>query len=642
MNRKTKVIASLILVSLLLFIPFRVTFSTSLNEPIATLVMRFTGGGVTPDYCLFIANYLEEINIKVKVIVNEWEIYISNPLEYDDYDLFLFPDYSSKYLNLDIGRVFEFFCQDDSIPYVNESNKLLSLASNMSDFDIRKQKFYELQELVMDKIVPVLPLYASRLYEAFWSNTNGYDPNWGIVESLPYMSFDGYHEGQDSLDELNLAEGYRNTMLNPLFFYNEQSSLIWELLSEPILQILPNTPPFRSGLVVDWDQIDDFHYKFYMRNGIFWNPSYNVTNRDASSEPLDTIPTSKLMIGLKNGEFSDGTNQQVTAKDVVFTLLSYANPLISKTASKFNWISDIYVDKNNPLAFHILIDSNPKTPVKEKYVDFWYDLNCRILPEFFLNSSNPTQTHTTGNVSCIGLYPEIVTTPQWHAFNTSAFGCGKYMLNYVLPFEKTVLDRSPYWFGIGAIDGRFLMEPFTKTVNVYYFPDSTQALAEFLKGHLDWAQLTLFPQTRKELQDDPNYVVYSKLGRKLSYMLYNLKRPFIGGENNYVFLDNPAVSNYTIATAIRKAINYAIDREEMNKIFHDGEYILVNSLISPYFSNYYCDCIKYDRNIELSKQWLEYAGFKLPRKTSFPSTIFLGTVLLSTVIFLTFKKKRGK
>ncbi|MHA1408285.1 MAG: hypothetical protein ACTSSG_13020, partial [Candidatus Heimdallarchaeaceae archaeon] len=129
-----------------------------------------------------------------------------------------------------------------------------------------------------------------------------------------------------------------------------------------------------------------------MRDNVYWNPSFNVTGRDASSDPLDTIPISDLMVGLKDGEYSDGTNQQVTAKDAVFTYLAWANPTVSESTTYHDWISDVYVDETDPLAFHVLIDGNPSTPEREQYVDFWTRLSWTILPEFFLNSTDPTIT----------------------------------------------------------------------------------------------------------------------------------------------------------------------------------------------------------------------------------------------------------
>ncbi|MCG3221471.1 MAG: hypothetical protein H7641_08830 [Candidatus Heimdallarchaeota archaeon] len=118
------------------------------------------------------------------------------------------------------------------------------------------------------------------------------------------------------------------------------------------------------------------------------------------------------MKGLKNDEYSDGTNQQITAKDAVFTYLAGANDDVSNHATLLSWISDIYVDPHDELAFHIHIDGDPATPEIEDYVDFWSSLSFSILPEFFLNSTDSTITYTSGDVECTGIYPNITKTPQ--------------------------------------------------------------------------------------------------------------------------------------------------------------------------------------------------------------------------------------
>ncbi|MHA1223897.1 MAG: ABC transporter substrate-binding protein [Candidatus Heimdallarchaeaceae archaeon] len=350
-----------------------------------------------------------------------------------------------------------------------------------------------------------------------------------------------------------------------------------------------------------------------MRDNVYWNPSYNTTGRDASSDPLDTIPTSELMVGLKNGEYSDGTNQQVTAKDAVFTYIAWANDVVSESTSYHDWISDIYVDETDPLAFHILIDGDPSTPEREQYVDFWARLPWEIMPEFFLNSTNPTVTYTAGGVKTWGLYSDIVNTPQWIAFSTSAFGCGKYMLDYYIKNSVTVMRRSPHWFGVGAIDGTTGMQPFVDTINIRVIPDASAELAEFKAGKLDWAGLTLFPAERKQMQADPRFDVQTFITASFSFMFYNMRRPFIGGSDNFVFLDEPGKTEYTKGCAVRKAMNYAIDRDEMNQVLHDGEYLIANSVLYPFTAFYYYnDIIKYNYDLDAAIEWLTAAGYEMP------------------------------
>ncbi|MHA1398597.1 MAG: ABC transporter substrate-binding protein [Candidatus Heimdallarchaeaceae archaeon] len=645
MNKKTMVIALVIVTSFFITTAYQVNTITAFQEPIAHLTFKTVGGGTWGDLGLYIAQYLRDIGIEVEIKIEEWSVFVGSLILTHDYDIGIVglsgggasPDMRDVYTST--GSLNCFGLTQD-MPYENESETMQNEGVTISDLDERQQHYYDWQQLVMDKIIPILPLYAPKSHVASWSTLEGYDARWGYTDCLPYMNFNGYHEGQDSIDEINLADANWRE-LNPLLSDDTSSTNIWGLMAEPILQFSPDLAPLKTGLVYDWDQIDEFHYKFYMRDNVYWNPSYNTTGRDASSDPLDTISTSELMVGLKNDEYSDGTNQQVTAKDAVFTYLAWANPTVSESTTYHDWISDVYVDETDPLAFHVLIDGDPSTPEREQYVDFWTRLSWTILPEFFLNSTDPTITYSSGGVKTWGFYPGILDTPQWRTFSTSAFGCGKYMLDYYIKNSVTVLRRSPYWFGVGAIDGTTGMQPFVETFNMRVIPDNSAALAEFKAGKLDIISVTSFPSERKQMQADPRFNIQSFLTASFNFMFFNLQRPFIGGTSNYKYLDEPGKQTYTKGVAVRKAINYAIDRDEMNQVLYDGEYFLAHSILYPFTSFYYYnDIIKYDRNLDAAIEWLTAAGYTIEANVSIPLLGIVAAIGAAAFIAFKYKKKR--
>jgi hypothetical protein len=75
------------------------------------------------------------------------------------------------------------------------------------------------------------------------------------------------------------------------------------------------------------------------------------------------------------------------------------------------------------------------------------------MPEFYLNSSSTQVSYTSGCAECTGFYAGILDTTQWIMYGRSQFGCGKYMLDYHIINDKTVLRASPFWMGIDPIDG---------------------------------------------------------------------------------------------------------------------------------------------------------------------------------------------
>ena len=262
------------------------------------LVFKTHAGGVREDISSYIAEYLSEINIGLKIIIEEWIDFEYTMLETGDFDLAYAtiggggasPDMrdaftENGYLNM--------FGIDNSIPYCNESEEMQDYGATIVDPDARQAYLYTWQQLVMNKIIPMLPFFSERIYTGSWSNILGYEAQWSLDESLPYMSYAGLHQGQQSLDELNIA-GNEWGNLNPLY----SDILVWDLSSEPILQANTYYAPIKTGLVYDWEQIDETHFKFWMLDDLYWNPSYDIRERTALSGPLSSVSSGELLTGL--------------------------------------------------------------------------------------------------------------------------------------------------------------------------------------------------------------------------------------------------------------------------------------------------------------------------------------------------------
>ena len=650
MNR-SKVISFLCLVLVLLNTNILNAINTSSEEPFFTLELYIHPFDPNPNYALHIADYLADINIKVEIYSHGLEppiIVIIPPIDRELYLLKLTMESKDMRPIFAEDGILNMFGLDKELPYNNESEQLQNQAVYATDIDSRSMYFNDWVKLFTDKILAVLPLFRAREYEALWGNIDRYDMSWGLTDSLPYMSYDGIHEGQESTNELNIATEMMWRELNPLlsgdvnpvFNRDDERDQIIELISEPLLTWSPDYVPLKTGLVHDWKQIEDCHYKFSLRDNLFWNPSYNVTLNVDDSLPLENSP---LMYGLK-GEHSDGYNQHLTAKDAVFTLLTFSNNITSDYSYNYKWLVDCYVDDGDPFSFHVIMDGNPLTIEREYYIDFFKDITIPILPEFFLNSTSDNVSYTEGGVKCWGLYSGLEDTAQWMAYSKSAFGCGKYMLYYYVEDSISVLQRNPNWYGVGAIDGESGKQPFVERVNIKCIPDLAEALIEFKKGKLDLMDVTEFSSERKNMQADVRFEVQTKIGDIISYLVFNLIKPIIGGSNNYIYLDEPGKEEYTKAVAIRKAICYAIDREEINQLEHDGEYLINHE---PFYwpSWYGWDSVKYYRDLDLAWEWMEAAGYQKPNTAKndfFSSLLALLTITLSLTLVMRLKRRRRR
>jgi len=646
MKKKTAFFAILIISSLTVVSFYNATTINAAQEPFANLVFKTYGGGRWADVALYVAQYLRDIGIDIEIKMLEWSIFIGELVATHDYDLGIVgisgagdsPD--SRSIFTETGSL-NLFGLTKEIPYGNLSETMQTDGISITDLEVRQQHYYDWQVLMMDKIVPFLPLYAYRTYISTWSTAVGYDIRWGIYDSLPYMTFTGTHEGQDDITEFNEAD-LMWVELNTLITDDGPSANIWGLSSEPIIQY-NDFAPLKTGFVYDWDQIDDYHYKFYCRDGVYWNPSYNVTERTSSSVPLADVPTGELMVGLK-GEYSDGTNQQVTAKDAVFTYAAWANGNTSEDLTYHDWISNCYVDPADDMAFHIEIDANPATPEKEMFVDFWTRLPWNILPEFYLNSTtwDTYKTYTAGGYPNWGLHSDMILTTAWKTFSESCFGNGKFMLDYYVKHSVTVLQKSPYWFGVGAIDGTEGMEIPLETWNVRVIPDRTAELAEFKAGKLDVFSFGgSFDSERKQMQADSRFIVQTTIGAYYDFIFFNLNRPFIGGADNFVWLTEVGKEEYTKGVAVRKAICYAVDREEINQVVGAGEWFVCHSTLRPYTAYYYYDDIepKYSRDLALAQEWLSAAGYEITLPTPTPFLAIIAAIGAASAIAL-YRRKR--
>ena len=654
-NYLRSIISIILIISCISIIDVSI-LSESCDDQIGSLQFVYHGAAeYDPTYADLIKDYLAEIGIEVIIKNVDWETHIDILFETHNFDITNLwlagggysPDWRFLYSTESESNIFQL---SKDIPYQNLSEEMQNLGVTLADFNERQKLYFDWQNLVMDKIIPIVPLNTYQRYSAIWSNIKGYDMQWGLDASSPYMSFEGLHEGQVTSNEFNIQE-YMWEDLNPLILDVTGSRTIWDLCSDPIIVWSPDQIPKKNGLVYDWEQIEDNHFKFFMRDNVFWNPSFNVTNRNTSSPPLltETSPNvwevtdpSILMYGLKNNEVSNGINQQITAKDAVFTYLVLGNLNISERNDEVQFISNIYVDSEDDLAFHVIIDKDPVTTKIEAYVDFFYGMSQNCLPEFFLNSTRTDVTFSSGKIKTIGLYDDMLKTPQWSTFRNSCFGHGKFMLDYSINNTKIVLSRNPFWFGVGEIDGEEGLKPFVDRINVHIIPYQYDSFEDFKSGLLDiyWS---LFPEERAELQSDIRYIIHSEPANYLCFICFNLQRSFIGGEDNFKFLTEQGKENITKACAVRKAISYAINKNEINEIKHEGKNIIANSVIYPYTSFYYYeDIIKYDCDLDKAREWLIAAGYIDTEKITLPTLNYILALLVLPIFIFLKKRKREK
>ena len=138
-------------------------------------------------------------------------------------------------------------------------------------------------------------------------------------------------------------------------------------------------------------------------------------------------------------------------------------------------------------------------------------------------------------------------------------------------------------------------------------PKQLQMYAQFELGQLDILNLQTNLYMKEKFQENPSYMIYVINPFCYSFLGYNLRedRPIIG---NCTLA--PGDSSITVGLAVRKAISYAIDRDEINQVLFGGNFILQDYPIYQKTAKW-CNpnIIRYNHNLDKAREYMRIAGF---------------------------------
>jgi ABC-type transport system substrate-binding protein len=595
------------------------------DEPFFTLVAKTNGGGVRPDYLNFLKQHLARININVNVQVLDWPSFVMELLAFRNFDICYValtgggadPDMTGVYnengsLNL--------FGYDTSMDYnttlgtgVNEwfmKQGNLIMPPDSSD---RVQHYWAWEQYLMDKILPCAPTFAPKAYTAIWSNLQGYNISDGIMQSWGKMYWDGSHDGQTSTNEFVIRDAAWSD-LNPLFQDDASSALISGATLDPLifydadLTVWPHIAKW-------WKMINDTHVRINIREGIKWQ-----------LDPDGTFP-----------------DEYVDIEDVYFTLYAWAT--VSNDVQNYEWIKDMQIV--NDTCMDVFIDGDPDTAVNDPYAPFLPLLSANILPEHYLNQTQEAD----------GVTPDI-NHPSWTKFATHCFGTGIFESNsFTEGVETTLTEFGEHFlipgsgvdlwginaeerFGNFTVNGPGLVHP--SSLRIRIIPDAQTGLLEFEAGKIDLIGVNLFPEKRDAYLSDPDFEVQSDTQFYFGFFGYNMRevRGYIGSRNPC-----PGDPTMTIGLAVRKAISYAIDRNEMNNVIHKGEYTITDFPI--YLKQgIWCNpnIIRYNHDLDLAREYMEIAGFVTNPTDNQPGFTLIITLvsimLIATASFIIRKRRK--
>ena len=467
----------------------------------------------------------------------------------------------------------------------------------------RVEHYWAWQQYMMDKILPLAPTYSPMEYNACWSNLIGYNFTKGLKESWGKMSWSGTHEGQISDDEIVIRNNpWIN--LNPLFSKDSASLEITNLIFDPLIMIDSNHVVW-PHLAQNYTFLNSTHLRITCREGIKWQ----------------AYPDSVL------------TNEYFDADDVYFSLFCWK--YLSNYRNEYTWIKDML--KINQTCIDLFIDGDPSTIQNEPYTPVLSKLSTTlILPEQYLNLAQSSDEVT----------PDV-NYFSWIRFCTEPIGTSLFKVNNHTENLETSLSifQNCWWMNTSIVSDSQLnwisrFGGFSDPINqlrIRIIPDIQTSILLFEDGNIDINDITWNPDKRNQYLEDPNYDIQSDTSYRFDFYGYNLQRPIIGNKE-------PASLDSTITKglAVRKAISYAIDRQEINDVIHRGEYSICDNPIYPKLGVWNNpDIIRYNFDIDKARYYLTVSGYDdyshPPYEPTFGGWLILGITLaaLNTAIGFT-------
>jgi peptide/nickel transport system substrate-binding protein len=289
--------------------------------------------------------------------------------------------------------------------------------------------------------------------------------------------------------------------------------------------------------------------------------------------------SSSITFNLRNDVYwSDGV--KVSAYDVVFSFDVYSDPDVN--SKLFETFTDFYTDSEN----HIDL---------EKTFEVIDSFNVKIN---FLPNSTPTLPEIVLHVIPKHIFENVprknieTSEENFKPVTNGPFILANWDKNQSIRLKS---NKNSFLYNPDVVDELIL-----KIV-----PDYNSRLTQLRKKEIDLAEL-IKTEDIKELQKENHLQIVSQKGREYDY---------IGWSNidNELYNSTGEIKPHKLfgSTAVRKALTYAINREEILDEYLLGYGQLAISPVSPIFKEaVYPGLNPYEYNVNMSKKLLETEGWK--------------------------------
>lgn len=313
------------------------------------------------------------------------------------------------------------------------------------------------------------------------------------------------------------ATGYYRTVREPLVNYNPS-----------LTQIQPN-------LAERWEISEDgTTITYYLRKGLKWSDGHPFTTEDVlfwwevqnTPEIVPTIP----------GAFvRDGVPCEVIAIDEYTVAFKFPVP----AAAHINWIAaggaETFLPKHYLSQFHknYVDEETLNQMAKAEGFNTWYEL--------FMEKAG--------------------ANTQWRAVGMPVMDAWVITTNFDDPI--LISERNPYYFKVDTAGNQL---PYVDTLHRILVEDIEVMKLQLINGQLDYITRHLWTT----YGDLPMYMAYQQQG---DYRIIRTNGGTPGGINimfNATYKADPVIAELINNIEFKKALSYAIDREEINNVRFSG------------------------------------------------------------------------
>ncbi|MHA1435808.1 MAG: ABC transporter substrate-binding protein [Candidatus Heimdallarchaeota archaeon] len=588
---------------------FATSYNVSANGYYLSLRTLVLGSGSTRiDYANFMKQQLARIGIDLNIHFMHWADWAVNPVSFSSYDINMIALTGGDTVS-NIASIYQENSYFNFAGYRTDMDWDESLGTGKNEWYIthgkqimppnseeRIQHYHEWQNYMMDELLLVQPMFTKKHFEQSWSTLNGYNSCNGILQSWGKMSWNSLHPGQINTSEVVISDAAWSD-LNPLFQDDDSSEFLSDAIQDPLFW-KDYDRTYQPHLATNFEMINDTHVRIHLREGIKWQ----------------TDP---------DGHF---TNEYFDVEDVYFTLFAWNE--LSNDQQLFDWLEDMkIIDK---YTIDLFIDEDPNTPENKPYSEFLERITVNILPEHYLNQTLDYRG-----------YPDV-THASWNTFATNCFGTGLFQLDEFDKWSATILTVNPdsWWLNNSIandpnLDWENRFGDFSgglTQLRVRIIPDSNIE-REFEIGSIDISPIS----NSKPLSDD-NFSIQHTTPNFIFMLMYNVLpiRYFFGSTEPCS--NDPSI---TKGLAIRKAVSYALDRDEINSVVHGGNMKVTDYPIYEALG-IWCNpnIIRYNHDLEMAKYYMELAGYAEPLIMGFEFADWLCFSFIISIFILTFKRKQ--